>query len=121
MRGKRTMIIGFMAMMAITGVVNGPTSFAAEAGSVTSMVRIGHGGSTYGSSQPDGASDCRVTGAQQRVEVIERIGAGGSTYAVSKTAGCQTAGEERKQVNVIERIGAGGSTYSFSRQLMTKQ
>ncbi len=119
MRVKNIMMMGFFSLVAATGVTNASSSFAADANRVGVMdERIGHGGSTYDSSQPDGASDCPVRpGEQREVDVIERIGTGGSTYAFSKTDGCQMAGEGRKKVDVIKRIGTGGSTYSTSQPI----
>ena len=119
MRGKRTMIMGVMAMMVVTSVVHAPGTFAADTNRAgVTGERIGHGGSTYSSSQPDGALECVVPGAERRkVDVIERIGTGGSTYAFRKTAGCPMAGEGRKKVDVIERIGTGGSISSSSQPM----
>ena len=123
MRGKSTMTIGCMAIMAVTGVVNASGSFAAETNRVGVMdERIGHGGSTYSSSQPDGAGDCRLgAGERRKVDVIERIGTGGSTYSFTQADGCQVVREERRKVDVIERIGTGGSTYSSFSQLMSQR
>lgn len=114
---KSMWVIGFLSMMAGTGVVNASGSFAADTNRIGVIdERIGTGGSTYGSSQSDGAGDCRVTGEERRkVYVIKRIGTGGSTYSSSKTDGCQMAGERRKKIDVIKRIGAGGSTYLSSQ------
>ncbi len=110
-------VIGFLSMVALTGVVNASGSFAADMNRGGGKEeRIGTGGSTYSSSQPDRAGDCRVMGEERRkVDVIQRIGTGGSTYAFSKTDGCQMAGEGRKKVDVIKRIGTGGSIYLSSQ------
>ena len=119
MRGKSAMIIGVMAMMAVTSVVNAPAGFAADTNREGVLEhRIGHGGSTYSSSQPDGAGDCPLRGGGRRkADVIERIGTGGSTYAVSKSNGCRMAGDGRQKVDVIKRIGTGGSSYSSSQPM----
>ncbi|MDC8450141.1 MAG: hypothetical protein LV473_17545 [Nitrospira sp.] len=118
MNTKSMWVIGLMAMMATIGVGNAP-GFAADQNRGDNLdPRIGHGGSTYFSSQPDGAGDCQVTGAERRkVDVIERIGTGGSTYSFSQSpsaqaSACQMAG---RKVDVEQRIGHGGSTYSYSQ------
>ncbi|MBX3303875.1 MAG: hypothetical protein KF693_16815 [Nitrospira sp.] len=113
MRGKSIVTIGFLSIVAVTGVVNASSSFASDASRVNVAERIGHGGSIY-QSEPDRAGVCQV-----RVDMVERIGAGGSIYSSSRSrstqaGGCQVAEEEQKRVDIIERIGAGGSTYSFS-------
>lgn len=105
MRGKHKVTIGFVAMMAVTGIVNGSSSFASELGQVAATERIGHGGSTYQSKSAQ-ARHCTVT-----ADVVERIGAGGSVYSSSQKGGCPVAGDEQNTVRMIERIGAGGSTY----------
>lgn len=114
---KSMWIIGFMSMVAATGVVNASSSFAADTNQKGVMEeRIGIGGSTYSFGQPDGAGDCRVAREERRkVDVIKRIGTGGSTYSFNKTDGCQMAGEGRKKVDDIKRIGTGGSTYLSSQ------
>lgn len=112
MRVRSMVTVGFLAMVAVTGVVNVPESFAGDVNRGESMVRIGHGGSTY-QSKANEAGDC-----QMKADNIERIGHGGSTYASSQVDGtgvCSVAGEGARKVDVIERIGAGGSTYSFSQ------
>jgi|CXWL01.1.fsa_nt_gi hypothetical protein len=116
MRVKSILAIGFLPMVAVTGVVNASGSFAADTNRVGVIdERIGHGGSTYSSFQPDGAGDCPARGEERRkVDVIKRIGTGGSTYSSSQIGRCREAEEGQKRVDVIERIGHGGSTYSFS-------
>ena len=106
MRGKSRVIIGFFAMIAITGMVSVSSGFASDVGQVAVTERIGHGGSTY---QPQfkGAGDCQV-----KVDRVERIGAGGSTYLSNKIGRCQVAGKDQRKVTIMERIGHGGSTYS---------
>lgn len=47
MRGKNGVTIGFIAMMAVTGIVNAPSSFALEVDQVAFTERIGHGRSIY--------------------------------------------------------------------------
>ncbi|MFO0701314.1 MAG: hypothetical protein U0236_19000 [Nitrospira sp.] len=111
MRGKNKVAIGFMAMVAVTGMVNVSSSFASDIGQVTTTKRIGHGGSTYQSKSAQ-ASKCPV-----KADVVERVGAGGSTYPSSQPVGCQVAGDERSKAKVIERIGAGGSTYLASQPM----
>ena len=111
MRGKNKVTIGFMTMMAVTGVVNVSSSFASDAAHVAVSERIGHGGSTY-SSKSGSVGACRM-----KLEVVERIGAGGATYGSSQDGGCQAAGDDRRKVNGTERIGAGGSTYSSSESV----
>lgn len=117
MRGKSKMAIGFLAMVAVTGVVNASSGLASDVGQVSVTERIGHGGSTY-QSHFESAIDCWM-----KVDRVERIGAGGSTYASSRSTStqahtCQAAEEGQKRVDVIERIGAGGSTY-FSNQTVS--
>lgn len=112
MRVKRMVTVGFLAMVAVTGVVNVPRSVAADVSPGESMARIGHGGSTY-QSKANETGDC-----QMKADNIERIGHGGSTYTSRKVDGigaCRIAEEGGRKVDVIERIGAGGSTYSFSQ------
>ncbi len=107
---KSMVTVGFLAMVAVTGVVNAPGSLAADTSRGEGMARIGHGGSTY-QSKINEAGDC-----QMKADNIERIGHGGSTYAsrqVDGTGACQIAEGGQREVDVIERIGAGGSTYSF--------
>ena len=117
MRAKKMLMIGFLSMMAATDVVTMSNSFASDVQRVDVTERMGHGGSTYFSSQPDGAGTCNGTG----VTVIERIGHGGSSYSSSQSKSsqvgdCHAMGEEAGKADVLERIGAGGSTYSHSRQ-----
>ncbi|MBK9946592.1 MAG: hypothetical protein IPP12_05320 [Nitrospira sp.] len=110
---KRTnrVIIGLIATMAVTGIVNEGSSFASDASQVAATKRVGHGGSTYQlRSGP-------VSVCQARGDVIERIGAGGSTYSSSQSSDCPVAEDDGKTATVIERIGAGGSTYSSSQPL----
>lgn len=66
MRGKNKVAIGFMAMVAVTGMVNVSSSFASDIGQVTTTKRIGHGGSTYQSKSAQ-ASKCPV-----KADVVER-------------------------------------------------
>lgn len=122
MKVTSMMAIGLLAMVAATGIT--PESFASDASRVSVIEeRIGHGGSTYGQPMPDGASECRVKGAEPRkVDVIKRIGTGGSTYSFSgpkpaQAGDCQVTG---KRVDVIERIGHGGSTYSFRQPMAAR-
>lgn len=111
MRGKNKVTIGFMAMMAVTGIVNVSSSFASDAARVAVTERIGHGGSIYQSKLAQ-TSNCPA-----KADVVERIGGGGSTYSSSQTTDCQVAGDERSKVRVIERIGGGGSTYLTSQPM----
>ena len=112
MKGTNRVIIGFIATMAVTGIVNGGSSFASDAGQVAVTKRIGHGGSTY-QLRSGPVSVCQAKG-----DVIERIGAGGSTYSSSQSSDCPVAeDDDGKTATVIERIGAGGSTYSSSQPL----
>lgn len=109
MRGKNKVAIGFMAMMAVIGMIEVSRSFASDTGHLVVEERIGHGGSTYQSKSAQ-AGHCLV-----KDNVGERIGAGGSMYRSSQDGRCQAAGDARNQGKVIQRIGAGGSTYSPSR------
>lgn len=116
MRVESMLAVGFLLMTAATGVVTTSDSFASDAQRADVIERMGHGGSTYSSSQPDGAGTCNGTG----VSVIERVGHGGSTYSFSQSKSvqvgdCHVMGEEGRKVDVIERIGAGGAIYSYSR------
>ncbi|MBX3335116.1 MAG: hypothetical protein KF876_13400 [Nitrospira sp.] len=117
MRGKSMMVIGFLAMVAVTGVIDASSGLASDLGQIAVTERIGHGGSTY-QPQFESLNDCRM-----KMDRVERIGAGGSTYASSRSTStqaqtCQAAKDGQKRVDVIERIGAGGSTY-FSNQTMS--
>ena len=89
MRAKSMWAIGLMAMVVSIGVGNASSSFAADPNRMDGTERMGVGGSVYSTSQPDGASDCRVAG--RKVDMEQRIGAGGSTYAFSQPT-VQTAG-----------------------------
>lgn len=109
MRGKNRVTIGFIAMMAVTGIVNVSCGFASDFGEVAATERIGHGGSIYQSKSAQ-ASNCPI-----KAGVVDRIGAGGSMYSLSRNEVCPVAGDERSNVRVIERIGAGGSTYLTSQ------
>jgi len=116
MKVKSMLAVGFLSMIVATGVVTTSDSFASDVQRVDVMERMGHGGSTYSFSQPDGAGTCHGTG----LSVVERIGHGGSTYSSSQSKSvqvgdCHVMGEEGRNVGVMERIGAGGSTYSHSR------
>jgi hypothetical protein len=116
MRVKSMLAVGFLSMMVATGVVTTSNSVASDVQRVEVIERIGHGGSTYASSQSDGADTCHETG----VSAIERMGHGGSTYSSSQSKSaqvgdCHVMGEEGRKVGATERIGAGGSTYSHSR------
>ena len=116
MRVKSMLAVGFLSMIVATGVVTTSDSFASAVQRVDVMERIGHGGSTHSSSQPDRAGTCHGTG----LTIVERIGHGGSTYTSSQSKSdqvgdCHVMGEEGRKVVVMERIGAGGSTYSHSR------
>lgn len=116
MRGASMWAIGVIAM-AVTSMVNVSGSFAADTsrGNATEE-RIGHGGSTYSSSQPDGVGACARGEEQRTIDTTERIGHGGSTYQskTTKTGDCQG---EQKRVDVVQRVGQGGSTYSFSQTM----
>jgi len=98
--------IGFLSIMAATGVMNASGSFAADTNPADPLDRIGHGGSTY---QPESAQagDCRV-------DVVARIGHGGSTYSSSqsKSVDCALEGDAGKSGEAVARIGHGGSMYS---------
>lgn len=111
MRGKSGITIGFLSMIAVTGVVTASGSMASDVRQVAVAERIGHGGSTY-QPQFEGARDCQV-----KVDRVERIGAGGSTYSPNEVGRCQVSGEDRSKVNVMERIGHGGSTYSSGQPM----
>lgn len=110
MREKNRVTIGFIAMMAVTGIVNVSSGFASDVSQVAVTKRIGHGGSTYQSMAQ--SSNCPV-----KADVVERIGAGGSRYSSSQSGGCLVAGDEQRKAKIIERIGAGGSTYLASQPM----
>lgn len=86
MRRRNRVAIGFRVVMAVTGIVNGASSFASDVSQVAAIERIGHGRSTYNSKSAQ-ASTCPVKG-----NVVERIGGGGATYSSRQPVGCP-AGE----------------------------
>lgn len=119
MRTNGMWAIGLASMMVVIGVGSAASSFAADTKQESGVEsRMGHGGSSYSLSQPDGASACQVAEVDQaKVDVIERIGAGGSTYSSSQPASAQVSicQEVGRKVGVVQRIGHGGSTYSSSQ------
>lgn len=52
MRGKNRVTIGFIAMMAVTGIVNVSCGFASDFGEVAATERIGHGDRSISRSRP---------------------------------------------------------------------
>ena len=85
---KSMLAVGFLSMMVATGVVTTSDSVASDVQRVDVLERMGHGGSTYASSQskPVQVGDCQVMGEEGRkVDATERIGAGGSTYSYSRS------------------------------------
>lgn len=87
MRVKNMLAVGFLLMTAATGVVTTSDSFASDVQRADVIERVGHGGSTYSSSQSKSVQvgDCHVMGEEGRKEdVIERIGAGGAIYSYSR-------------------------------------
>jgi hypothetical protein len=106
-------LIGFVSMI---GVVHTSELFAEQGQRVDLSERIGHGGSTYFSSNsmPDGAVACRFTAQASGVDTIERIGHGGSLYSFSRDTSkdARDCNAANQRVSVVERIGHGGSTYS---------
>lgn len=117
MRGTNKWAIGFVAMAAVTGMVNASGSFAADANHEAGIERHGVGDPIYPANQPmaDGAVACVKGVEQQKVEVIERIGHGGSTYQSTATQASNCQGGRR--VDVVHRIGQGGSIYSSSQTM----
>ncbi|MFO0698852.1 MAG: hypothetical protein U0236_06460 [Nitrospira sp.] len=117
MRVTNMMAVGFLAVVAATGVVS--EGHASDASSVDGVSRLGVGGATYSARQPmpDGAGVC-----QMKADVIERIGAGGSTYSSSQSMTTQEGDcpVTEKRVDTIERIGHGGSTYSFRQPMSAR-
>lgn len=61
MRGKNGVTIGFIAMMAVTGIVNAPSSLALEIDQVAFTERIEHGGSTYQSRSGPGSVNLKFS------------------------------------------------------------
>lgn len=113
MRVKNMLAIGFLSMMAVTGVVTASGSFASDTSQGNAPERIGHGGSTY-QLKAARAGDCR-----SKADVVERIGHGGSTYLpkADQAGDCHLAREMGQSLDVVERIGHGGSTYSSSQTM----
>lgn len=71
MRAKGMLMIGFLAVMAVTAAVNTSDSFA----DVHRVDVIGNLGGTVLQSD-----SMKVQGNRVRVDVIERIGSGGAVY-----------------------------------------
>lgn len=84
MRVQSMLAVGVLLMMVGIGVVNAADSDIAAANRAAGLARIGHGGSTYDSSERDRTDDFHGRGEERKkVDVIERIGHGGSTYSSS--------------------------------------
>lgn len=71
MRAKGMLMVGFLAVMAVTAAVNTSDSFA----DVHRVDVIGNLGATVLQSD-----SMKVQGNRVRVDVIERIGSGGAVY-----------------------------------------
>lgn len=104
-RVKAMLVMGFLSMVAATGVINASGTFAGDPSQGSALKRIGQGGSTY-EIKSVRAGDC-----QSEANVAERIGHGGSTYRSqsAKAGDCNMAGAAEKKMEVAKRIGQGGS------------
>jgi len=77
MRMKSVLATTFLLMIATTGVVHTPESFADHGQGAAVNHRIGHGGSAYSSYIFDGGVDCKFTAAKApSVPDSDRIGHG---------------------------------------------
>ena len=104
MKVRSIVVVGLLAAVAVSGMMNASGSAAADS-TQSGLVeeRVGHGGSIYHSKT---TSNCEALAKGELVE--ERVGHGGSIYHSKTTSNCETMA---KGALVEERIGHGGSVY----------
>lgn len=69
MKVKAMLIVGFLSILAATGVVTATESVASEPNGVAGVARIGHGGSIYSFSRPQSVQPAGCNGEWQQVLV----------------------------------------------------